>query len=450
MISSIDWKEFVLVKTIDFTEEEEAYLPPPYRTIEEINRALNAQSTPAPAADQNNVQEVDMDMDVDMDTESDLIAAGVSETLAPPPPSVSESEAAPIIVKNYDYQAAIGTKAADRALKLQKCPVCFQEIPIESMAEHMRIELLDPKWRELREAHLAKHKTTNIAADTEITKNLERMARRRFGNEVEEDEFSAAMSQMSDLEILRMGTQKKAPAAPAPSSSSSASAYSASAPAPAPVSAPIPPPAYIPPPVAPVYHPPVPAFGSAPAFGGFVPPPLAAPQSSIPAPLPFINPERASMMIPPTPLPVLPPAALPPAPAASTSALSDHQAPEASMDDQPPLKKHKGSHLMNEHEFMEEHPEDYSITVYVPQDSDYAQFNFNGQQIKLTVNARMTFSQLKDLLAPHIGNMPANKQKLRLEDGTFPKNEQTLAYFNLANDVVIELVAKERAKKRKD
>jgi hypothetical protein len=64
-------------------------------------------------------------------------------------------------------------------------------------------------------------------------------------------------------------------------------------------------------------------------------------------------------------------------------------------------------------------------------------------------SARATFAALKERLQPLLGNMPANKQKFRLEDGTFPKNEQTMAVLNLKAGTVVELMPKERTKKAK-
>lgn len=46
-------------------------------------------------------------------------------------------------------------------------------------AEHMRISLLDPKWKEQKEAMLSKIKDTTKAGDDEITRNLIGLAKTR-------------------------------------------------------------------------------------------------------------------------------------------------------------------------------------------------------------------------------------------------------------------------------
>ena len=54
--------------------------------------------------------------------------------------------------------------------RYQVCPICNQNIPVNEMQEHMRIELLDPKYMEQRKHLEARASSTNIAADDEIFK----------------------------------------------------------------------------------------------------------------------------------------------------------------------------------------------------------------------------------------------------------------------------------------
>ena len=50
---------------------------------------------------------------------------------------------------------------------------------MEHMAEHMRVSLIDPKWREQRESMLAKIRETTKASDDEIGQNLLGLAKHR-------------------------------------------------------------------------------------------------------------------------------------------------------------------------------------------------------------------------------------------------------------------------------
>jgi splicing factor 3A subunit 1 len=66
------------------------------------------------------------------------------------------------------------------------CPKCGQEIPVDQMEEHMKIELLDPKYRIQRQAMMERTKGSPLAGDDDIARNLGAFARRRtdiFGDQ---------------------------------------------------------------------------------------------------------------------------------------------------------------------------------------------------------------------------------------------------------------------------
>ncbi|KAI9006133.1 Pre-mRNA splicing factor PRP21 like protein-domain-containing protein [Gaertneriomyces semiglobifer] len=70
----------------------------------------------------------------------------------------------------------------------QICPRCNQPVPTTEMAEHVRIELLDPKWKEQREKFREKQRDSNLD-NSIVAANLKQLARTRpdiFGG----DEFS--------------------------------------------------------------------------------------------------------------------------------------------------------------------------------------------------------------------------------------------------------------------
>ena len=71
-------------------------------------------------------------------------------------------------------------------------PITGELVPVDDMAEHMRISLLDPKWKEQRDAYLAKQRDTTKATDDEIARNVSSLARKmERGAEEEEEERSA-------------------------------------------------------------------------------------------------------------------------------------------------------------------------------------------------------------------------------------------------------------------
>ena len=57
----------------------------------------------------------------------------------------------------------------------QICPRCGSSVPASEMAEHIRIELLDPKWREQKAAFEAKKQLTNYVDDSTLAENLTKL-----------------------------------------------------------------------------------------------------------------------------------------------------------------------------------------------------------------------------------------------------------------------------------
>lgn len=78
----------------------------------------------------------------------------VEVSMAPPPvitsvaPSLKETsvqgDGPLLVVKDYVRQ---GKKRARGDLGMQKCPITGQMVPTEKFTEHLRIVLLDPKWK---------------------------------------------------------------------------------------------------------------------------------------------------------------------------------------------------------------------------------------------------------------------------------------------------------------
>lgn len=74
-----------------------------------------------------------------------------------------------------DYTRTEGGQEYDPA-KYAVSPITGELVLLTEMQEHMRINLIDPKWKDQREAMLAKIKETTKASDTEIMSNLNRLA----------------------------------------------------------------------------------------------------------------------------------------------------------------------------------------------------------------------------------------------------------------------------------
>jgi len=67
-------------------------------------------------------------------------------------------------------------------------PITGQQVPVEQMAEHMRIALLDPKWKEKSGLVKAGEKEDTLALGDDVGRSLAKMAAKRkdiFGTDEE-------------------------------------------------------------------------------------------------------------------------------------------------------------------------------------------------------------------------------------------------------------------------
>ena len=134
-MSMIDWHDFVVVETIEFNDEEALPMPNDPTTVQTMSLPLMRDSTPTPAP---------------------------NPTLSPnPPPGKVDSGA--IIEENYS----------------QRCPVCRDMIPVKDFQEHIRLELIDPKYKQTRENLKTSSSANVFASGNEVYKNLQNLAKQR-------------------------------------------------------------------------------------------------------------------------------------------------------------------------------------------------------------------------------------------------------------------------------
>ena len=221
--AQIDWHDFVVVETVLFTEaDEQADLPPPTSLndlqsasleqkammslarpdmrIEEAmptgdepsyynpytQQAQTEPFNPQPAHTQPGPQ---MDYAPPPAVASPLPPPSISpqpptsansQTLPPrpssiPPPVQQPSANAPMRIRN-DYVPRAAARAA--APKTALCPNCHQQIPLAELEQHMRIELLDPRWKEQKAKADSRYSTTNLST-ADVANNLKRLASQR-------------------------------------------------------------------------------------------------------------------------------------------------------------------------------------------------------------------------------------------------------------------------------
>ncbi|CAO3637828.1 unnamed protein product [Mucor hiemalis] len=183
--ASIDWHDFVIVETVEFTDvDEQSELPPPMSLSELENMSL-AQKRMASMPEEviiNNNKPIDTE-DVDMDESDD---ESRNRPGKPAPPKIPDTNA-PIKIRT-DYKPKLyGTQPTKGPTATALCPRCGEAIPVAEMDEHMRIELLDPKWKDQKLAMEAKQRDSNLLQEgndvAKILKNISGLRPDIFGSD---------------------------------------------------------------------------------------------------------------------------------------------------------------------------------------------------------------------------------------------------------------------------
>ncbi|GAN07071.1 splicing factor 3A subunit 1 [Mucor ambiguus] len=184
--ASIDWHDFVVVETVEFTDaDEQAELPPPMSLSELENMSLAQKRLAAMPTEALSQQTPAEPEDVDMD-ESDDETSGQPAAVPATMPKLPDTSA-PIKIR-MDYKPKLyGTTPSKGAVPTELCPRCGEAIPVAEMAEHMRIELLDPKWKEQKMAMEAKQRDSNLLQEgndvAKILKNISGLRPDIFGSD---------------------------------------------------------------------------------------------------------------------------------------------------------------------------------------------------------------------------------------------------------------------------
>jgi splicing factor 3A subunit 1 len=406
-LAGVDWQDFTVVETIDFAEDE---------LLDLVEFSSMNPFAPLPSSSSSG-------------------ASGGSAPPPPPPPSgMQPMEITPEdidadinVVSDYQPRLAPGGKKVATMID----PISGKAVPVADLSEHMRIQLMDPKWRIEQQRFLSKQAETSYAEGSSIADSLKQFARQRgdiFGTEVSEDEEAKKRQKKSEepepimwdghqasIAMVQQAKAEQAAKMPAPEPSYAPPAIGPSPmpPPPIPMLAPPAPPMPVPP-IAPHHHPmmsygmPAPMMPSMPMYPGMpapLPPP-SAPMMGMHAPM------APPMMTMPQ---VAPQPAATPAPTSTT--------------------------LVSEEEFAARFPNPVSITVFLPPSDTGA-----GSSVHLSISVTSQIKDVKDMLVDPSGLAP-NKQQIKFQ-GAFVKDAQTLASLNIGEGAQLELLGRSRGGKR--
>ena len=145
MSQAVDWHDFVIVETVDFDDKE-----------------LEG-------------GEEDDGMDLD-ESESEDEAV----------PEVDDGGEIKVVA---DYQPRVNS-ASEQGSDTMVDPITGERVKVAEMSEHMRIQLMDPKWREQNARFQSKLGSTNVASGESIVANLKAFSEERrdiFGSSVDRE-----------------------------------------------------------------------------------------------------------------------------------------------------------------------------------------------------------------------------------------------------------------------
>jgi splicing factor 3A subunit 1 len=242
---AVDWNDFAVVEVIDFGDDElldvtglnqldlhdsttssmmankvghaNGMLPPPAPASSSSSSSMGLTGTvrvpppPAPPVPPRAT------------TAANVTGNGVAPPRPPPPSrsSVASSALADTATNDANddeeddekikvvanYKPRIATVAASTASAMTIDPVTGKAMPLAQLEEHMRIQLLDPKWKEEKRRFQERQKETGFAEGVSIADSLKIFAQKRgdiFGQTVSGGKDSAeTIAQQEELERLR-------------------------------------------------------------------------------------------------------------------------------------------------------------------------------------------------------------------------------------------------------
>ncbi|CAE6411549.1 unnamed protein product [Rhizoctonia solani] len=215
--AEIDWHDYHVVQTIEFTAADATSdLPPPMSIAEVENMTLAqkrmaAQIMEATAPDVEAYRAANVQLEEELDPEAfgtnGLSATGTNaddeemrERKRKEAEEREREEAraremqngtnAPMKIRKDYVPKTLASKAASKQA-MTTCTICGQQVPEAELAEHRRIELLDPKWKTQRDnLEMRRAQANELQGGANVVTSLRDLARTRtdiFGAEAEEE-----------------------------------------------------------------------------------------------------------------------------------------------------------------------------------------------------------------------------------------------------------------------
>lgn len=238
--AEIDWHDYAIVQTIEFTAADATSELPPPMSVQEVENMTLAQKRMAAMIMENTVEDIEAHRARQAEAEA-LAAAAVQSvgkvtvveeveedaTMEESDDEMSEerrreeeAERQKELARAHALQPTVGPMkirtdyvpkstshhyfsfcfradllylvgAKNSKPTMTTCSICGQQIPVDELQEHMRIELLDSKWKEQRDVLEArKAQASELQRGANVVSSLKNLARTRvdiFGSETDEE-----------------------------------------------------------------------------------------------------------------------------------------------------------------------------------------------------------------------------------------------------------------------
>ncbi|KAJ7582921.1 Pre-mRNA splicing factor PRP21 like protein-domain-containing protein [Mycena floridula] len=221
--SEIDWHDYAIVQTIEFTvADANSELPPPM-SVQEVENMTLAQKRMAAMIMENTAEDVEALRAKQAAAEAEAAAAvgnagvgGGDDDVVMEQSDEEDDEEARLKREQEERRQIIDRAKLLQASTMntstmkirtdyvakrdgiqnsktatQTCAICGQQIAMDELQEHMRIELLDPRWKEQRDALEArKAQSSELQRGANVVSSLKNLTRTRtdiFGTEVDEE-----------------------------------------------------------------------------------------------------------------------------------------------------------------------------------------------------------------------------------------------------------------------
>ncbi|OSX64990.1 hypothetical protein POSPLADRAFT_1134290 [Postia placenta MAD-698-R-SB12] len=527
--AEIDWHDYAIVQTIEFTAADATSELPPPMSVQEVENMTLAQKRMAAMIMETTAEDVEAHRARQAAAEAEAAAAvggaGVPINAGADDAAMDESDdedkesqerrrredeerqkeleraraiqansleaGAPMKIRT-DYVPKVGKKSAE---KMTTCTICGQQIPVDELQEHMRIELLDPKWKSQRDVLEArKAQASELQRGANVVSSLKNLARTRvdiFGAEADEEKRK---KEEEEERLRRREREKVVWDGHTASKANTLDKFSTNvnfdeqiaaihrakglgpqevnaigpgigpAAAPAPMTSLPPPPASLPAP--PMQGSGDPAYSAATVASGpqpaslypSQPPPVMLPPlhyQGMDAPQPF------GYQPPPASAPVMHPAraaALAGSPGAvgtppQTGMVRSADQMEGGMDEIPPAKRQKiakipGTQLYSEEDWINMHPHPIALVVQLPNDPSKPEWKLDGRVLTVPdLPLNLLVSTLRERIVQHMGTaLPVSRLRLSYA-GRMLANTNNLASYNIEDEELVSLSISDKKKK---